>query len=181
MLPFPLHVSQVTVWNFENGNVHYYQQILKYREYAKIMATACAAQSMLMWWWVAIQWLLYHHMPILSLMLTKELLPKHTTLCYSNHGPVARTQLISPQSNAPNGHSQGISTGNYTVWKKKQKTKSRQNPCAPGPHLDTPSCWQRARLPIPPWWLEHDSAQRASQRVRSSSLSSSWDQRNILR
>ena len=76
--------------------------------------------------------------------------PNHTTLCYSNHGPVARTQLISPQSNAPNGHSQGISTGNYTVWKKKQKTKSRQNPCAPGPHLDTPSCWQRARLPIPP-------------------------------
>ena len=68
----------------------------------------------------------------------------HNVMLYSNHGPVARTQLISPQSNAPNGHSQGISTGNYT-GKKQQKTKSRQNPCAPGPHLDTPSCWQRAR------------------------------------
>ena len=45
MLPFPLHVSKVimTAWNFENGNVHYYQQILKYREYAKIMATAVHA------------------------------------------------------------------------------------------------------------------------------------------
>ena len=48
MLPFPLHVSQVTVWNFENGNVHYYQQILKYREYAKIMATACAVHANVM-------------------------------------------------------------------------------------------------------------------------------------
>ena len=45
MLPFPLHVSQVTAWNFENGHVHYYQQILKYREYAKIMATAVHASD----------------------------------------------------------------------------------------------------------------------------------------
>ena len=49
MLPFPLHVSQVTMWNFENGNVHYYQQLLKiYREYAKIMATACAVLANVM-------------------------------------------------------------------------------------------------------------------------------------
>ena len=120
MLPFPLHVSQVTaVWNFENGNVHYYQQILKYREYAKIMATAVHANVMMGRHPMAAVPPHAHTQP--HARLTKELLPNHTTLCYSNHGPVARTQLISPQSNAPNGHSQGISTGNYTVWKKNRK------------------------------------------------------------
>ena len=67
-------MPQVTVWNFENGNVHYYQQILKYREYAKIMATACTVHANVMMGRHLAA--LYHHMPILcSLMLTKELLP----------------------------------------------------------------------------------------------------------
>ena len=149
MLPFPLHVSQVTMWNFENGNVDYYQQILKYQEYAKIMAAACAVHANVM---------MGRH-PMAAVPPHAHTQPHahqgaapkpHNVMLQQPRASGYRTQLISPQSNAPNGHSQGISTGNYTVWKKKQKTKSRQNPCAPGPHLDTPSCWQRARLPIPP-------------------------------
>ena len=117
MLPFPLHVSQVTVWNFENGNVHYYQQILKYREYAKIMATAVHANVMMGRHPMAAVPPHAHTQPHAH----QGAAPKpHNVMLQQPRASELETQLISPQSNAPNGHSQG---GNYTVWKKQTENK----------------------------------------------------------
>ena len=47
MLPFPLHVSQVTMWNLETWKCSLLSTVTKYREYAKIMATACVFNVMM--------------------------------------------------------------------------------------------------------------------------------------
>ena len=79
----------------------------KYREYAKIMATAVHANVMMGRHPMAAVPPHAHTQPHAH----QGAAPKpHNVMLQQPQ--VARTQLVSPLSNAPNSHSQGISTGN---------------------------------------------------------------------
>ena len=106
----------------------------------------------------------YHHMPIRSLMLTKELLPNHTTVKRHLSKPRANVLGLNMISRATAllTDSQGISTDNWIVGRK----QSQDRILVHLDHILTPlAVGKELGYPFHRDGLEHDSAQRASQRV----------------